>query len=520
MRETERRQILWVDDEIDLLRPHMILLEARGYDVTPVTNGDDAISLVQKQSFDIVLLDETMVGRDGLSTLVAIRRVDPNLPVIMITKIEDERLMDEAIGERLDDFLTKPVNPSQILSACKRILDARQIRKMRAGRDYATEFQEISELLGSPLHWRDWIDIQTRLADWDLEISRLADPALRQMHSDQRRECNAEFGRYVEQNYPRWMRKEDPPLLSVDIVDEFVIPHLNQGKQVFLIVVDCMRLDHFLAIEPLLAETYDIRCNYYFSILPTATPFARNAIFSGLFPSQLASSFPELYQLGQDDEQSLNRFEHRLLDEQLREKGLDPDVESRYIKVLDVAEGRSLVRRIGSLRSTPVVSVVFNFLDMLAHGRSESEILQEISPDEAAFRSLAQSWFSHSSLFEVLKRIALTDAVVVITSDHGSVLCTKAAKVYGNRETSTSLRYKYGRNLRCDPKYAMVLSRPEDYMLPRLGAGASFIIAKEDYYFVYPTHFHEYQRQYRDSFQHGGVSMEEMILPVATLKPR
>ncbi|MBI4532268.1 MAG: PglZ domain-containing protein, partial [Candidatus Latescibacteria bacterium] len=251
-----------------------------------------------------------------------------------------------------------------------------------------------------------------------------------------------------------------------------------------------------------------------------ATPFARNAIFSGLFPKQLSEIYPDLYQLGRDEEQSLNRYEHQLLERQLREKGLGSGIESRYMKIFDVAEGRNLVRRVGSFRTVPLVALVFNFLDMLAHGRSESEILQEITPDVAAFRALTTAWFSHSSLLEVLRRIAQTDAVVIITSDHGSLLCTHATLVYGNRETSTNLRYKYGRNLRCDPKHALLMTSPEDYHLPSIGLGGNFIIAKGEYYFVYPTHFHEYQRQYRDSFQHGGISLEEIILPVAIMRPK
>jgi CheY-like chemotaxis protein len=518
--DLERKQILWVDDEIDLLRPHMIFLGERGYDVTPVTNGEDAISLVKRRAFDIILLDEMMTGRDGLSTLATIRDIDPALPVIMITKVEDERLMDEAIGKRFDDFLTKPVNPSQILSACKRILDARQIRHERAGRDYTTESQEIQALLDTPLHWRDWVDLHIRLAEWDLEISRLDDPTLKQMHADQRRECNIEFGRYIERTYHRWMKGEDAPLLSVDILDEFVVPLLVQGQRVVFIVIDCMRLDHYLSIEPLLSELYSIRRSYYYSILPTATPFARNAIFGGLFPDRLSDLYPDLYQLGRDDEQSLNRYEHQLLERQLSERGLGSGIESRYMKIFDVAEGRNLVRRVGSFRTVPLVALVFNFLDMLAHGRSESEILQEITPDVAAFRALTTAWFSHSSLLEVLRKIAQTDTTVIITSDHGSVLCTHATLVYGNRETSTNLRYKYGRNLRCDPKHALLITSPEDYRLPSIGLGGNFIIAKGEYYFVYPTHFHEYQRQYRDSFQHGGISLEEMILPVAIMRPK
>jgi len=512
------REILWIDDEIDLLKSHVIFLSERGYRVTPATNGDDAVALVRKRSFDIILLDEMMSGRDGLSTLAELRDINPNIPVIMITKSEAEELMEEAIGQRIDDFLIKPVNPSQILSTCKRILDAKHIQEDRIGQDYVSEFNRIRGLLSGPMHWRDWMDVHSHLSEWDLEIERFQDVGLRQMHRDHRKECNLEFGMYVERFYRSWLKDEDPPPLSVDVLSEFVVPHLTAGKRVFFIVVDCLRLDHWLAIEPLLAEFFTVRRDYYYSILPTATPYSRNAIFSGLFPSELAEQYPEIWQAGREDDQSRNRYEHQLMDRQLERMGLKLASSTRYIKVLDVAEGRSLVRRIRSFESVPLTAVVFNFIDILAHGRSESDILQEIAPDEAAFRSLTLSWFTHSTLFEMLRRVADTDTVVVLTSDHGSVLGTGATVARGNRSTSTNLRYKYGTNLNCDRRQALLIRDPSEYKLPRMGLSTNFIIAKEDYYFVYPTKFHKYQRQYRDSFQHGGISLEEMILPVVVMK--
>ncbi|MCK5328633.1 MAG: response regulator [Candidatus Latescibacteria bacterium] len=512
------RDILWIDDEIDLLQSHIIFLSERGYRVTPVSNGDDAVALVRKRSFDIILLDEMMSGRDGLSTLAELHEINPNIPVVMITKSEAEELMEDAIGQRIDDFLIKPVNPSQILSTCKRILDAKHIREDRIGRDYVSEFNRIRALLSGPLHWRDWIDIHGHLSEWDLETERFRDAGLREMHRDHRRECDLEFGIYIERMYRSWLREEDPPPLSVDVLSEFVVPHLTAGKQVFFIVVDCLRLDHWLAIEPLLAEFFTIRRDYHYSILPTATPYSRNAIFSGLFPGELAKQYPKLWQSGQNDERSLNRHEHQLMDRQLERMGLKSVSPTRYVKVLDVAEGRSLVRRIHSFASIPLTAVVFNFIDILAHGRSESDILQEIAPNEAAFRSLTLSWFKHSSLFEMLRRVSETDAVVVLTTDHGSVLGTRATIARGNRGTSTNLRYKYGSNLNCDRRQALLIRDPSEYKLPSMGMSTNFIIAKEDFYFVYPTKFHEYERQYRDSFQHGGISLEEMVLPVVVMK--
>lgn len=517
--EIEKKRVLWADDEIDLLKPHIIFLNERGYEVTPVSTGDEAIELVQKQGFDIVLLDEMMPGRDGLSTLAAIKDISPHVPVIMITKNEEERLMEEAIGQRIDDYLTKPVNPSQILSACKKLLDARQIMRDRMALDYVSASNRIRDMLSEPGTWESWIDIHVKLSEWALQLDRSFDRGLRQIHGDLRRNANLEFGKFVEANYPRWLTDgEDSPLLSVDIVSEFLVPRIQQREQVFFIVVDCMRLDHWLSIEPLLADLFNIESFYHYSILPTATPYSRNAIFSGVFPHEIAKLYPDEWATARDDDYSRNRHEHQLLDRQLEE--IDPtlNLDTRYVKVLDIAEGNNLVKKVHSYLSFPVMSVVYNFLDMLTHGRSESELLQEMAPDESAFRSLTRSWFSHSSLFELLRRLSETDSTVVLTSDHGCVMSNRATVAYGNRETSTNLRFKVGKNLRCDTRHAIHIKEPADYGLPSLGLGTHYMIAQEDYYFVYPTRFHEFQRQFANSFQHGGISMEEMILPVAVMK--
>jgi len=519
--EANKRKILWADDEIELLRSHHLFLGEKGYEVTPVSNGKDAIALIEQEPFDIVLLDEMMPGLDGLATLEQIKALDPNIPVIMITKNEEEHLMDEAIGRRIDDYLTKPVNPSQIFMACKKILEARQIRQSQAGQTYVAKVNQIRVQLSGEATWQTWIDVHRQLCEWDIEIGRLEDQGLQQMIQDQKKECRQEFTRFVERNYATWVgSEEDSPPLSVDVVPEFVVPYLEQGQQVFFIVIDCLRLDHWMVMEPLLAEFFNIRRSYHYSILPTATPYARNAIFSGLFPSEIAKKYGDIWQETEDDESSLNRFEHRFIDDQIRDMGLELRSGSHYVKVLDPNEGQNLIRKVNSLGKTPLVSVVYNFLDMLVHGRSHSALIKEIAPDEKAFRSLVQSWFVHSTLFETLKKVARTNAVAVLTTDHGAVRGSRAAVVHGDRETSANLRYKLGKNLRCDAKEALLVRDPLSYGLPRSGLGANFLFAKEDFYFVYPTNFNEYQRQYRDSFQHGGISLEEMILPVAIMEPR
>lgn len=516
----ETKNILWVDDEIDQLKSQIIFLEGRGYEVTQASNGDDAVALVGERNFDLVLLDEMMPGKDGLTTLEEIKEKKPHLPVIMVTKSEEEDLMDQAIGKKIDDYLTKPVNPSQLLSAAKKILESKKIRIERMARDYAQASSKIRSSLYMPLGWQDWIEIHRTLSEWDLEIDDFGDLDLRQTHLGQKRECNIEFGKYVEAFYLKWLSKVDSPPLSVDVVKKYVFPLLSQKIQVFFIVMDCMRVDQWLTIEPVLDEYFDIEREYYYSILPTATPYSRNAIFSGLFPSELAQKYPELWKAGTRDDSSRNRYEHQLLDDQLKKLGLSLKSDTKYVKVLDIKEGEYLAKKISSYKNTPLLSVVFNFLDILAHGRSQSEILKEMAPDESAYRSLTRPWFLHSSLLRILRHLANQDCVIVITSDHGSVLGTRGTVALGKRDTSTNLRYKYGDNLNCNPKEALLIKNSKEYKLPQYTMCTTYIIAKEDYYFVYPTKYSEYEREYKNSFQHGGISLEEMILPVVTLRPK
>lgn len=516
------KQILWVDDEIDLLRAHLRLLEEKGYQVDTATNGEDAVELVKQKRYDLVFLDEMMPGMGGLETLSKLKDMDPNLPIVMVTKNEAESLMEEAIGSKISDYLTKPVNPSQVLMACKKFLEARKITSEHVSRDYTEEFRQISLALMNPLDFNQWYELYTKLTEWDLELDAHPELGLRQTLLDQKRECNAEFGRFVERNYRNWIEQEiNRPVLSTDVLEKSVFPELEKTGSVFLFVIDCLRLDQWLVIEPLVADYFTIRKSFYFGILPTATPYARNAIFSGLFPIDLEKRFPELWQAGDDDESSRNRHEHQLLERLLGRKRLQLKPEPKYVKILDAEFGRQIEGNILSYTKSKLTAVVVNFVDMLAHGRSDSRLLKEIAPDEAAYRSLTRSWFLHSSLFGMFKALSTQENVtIVVTTDHGSVRCLRGAKVIGDREASTNLRYKFGRNLRVDERQAVFVKYPADFKLPSESVTTNYILAKEDYYFVYPTDYHKYLSQYRDSFQHGGISMEEMMLPVITLEPK
>ncbi|MBM4168923.1 MAG: bifunctional response regulator/alkaline phosphatase family protein [Ignavibacteria bacterium] len=516
------RKILWVDDEIDLLRAHLKLLENKGYIVETATNGEDAIEMVRKGGFDLVLLDEMMPGIGGLKTLSEIKAIDTALSVIMITKNEAESLMEEAIGSKITDYLLKPINPTQVLMACKKILEGRKIAGEYLSRDYVKEFQQISAELLGPIDFHGWIDIHTKLTSWDLDLDEHPDLGLRQTLLDQRREVNAEFAKYVERNYRSWLQSSsDRPTLSTDIVKQFIVPELKGKKSVFFFVVDCLRLDQWLIMERMLSDFYSVERNYYYSILPTATPYSRNAIFSGLFPIDLERRFPEIWRSGEDDESSRNRHEHRLLDDLLERSGIALKPESKYVKILDAEFGRQIENNIASYAQNKLTAIVVNFIDMLAHGRSDSPLLKEIAPDEAAYRSLTGSWFQHSSLFGMLKTLAKQkNAVVYMTTDHGSVRCMRGSKVVGDREASTNLRYKYGRNLRINDREAVYVKNPEEFKLPKGSVTTTYVLAKEDFYFVYPTDYHKYLNQYRDSFQHGGISLEEMVLPIVKLESK
>ncbi len=515
-------RILWADDEVDLLKPHILFLESKGYDVTSVTNGADAVERVRDERFEVVLLDEQMPGMDGLETLAEINQIMPELPVVMITKSEEERIMEEALGRKISDYLTKPVNPSQVLLTCKRILDRKRLRNEQVSQSYLQAFNEITSALADPLSADEWVELYTRLVRFDLELQ--GDEGVRQILEDQYREANRAFGKYVEDNYQEWVRQsdqntdQDRPLLSHEVVKSAVMPELAKDRPVIFFVIDCMRYDQWIMFERLLAPYFDTETSFHFSILPTATPYSRNAIFSGLLPRDLADKYPKIWADGEEDEYSRNRDEESFLQDQLKRHQQGSRL--RYDKLVGTADGREFAQGVHDLLQHDLSAVVVNFVDVLAHSRSDSAVLKEIAPDERAYRDLTRTWFEHSWLFQVFKDLAATDCTVIVTTDHGAVRSLHAAKVIGDRHTSTALRYKYGRNLKCDKRHAIFVQSPESFGLPSTGINSNFIIAKEDYYFVYPTNYNQYLNKYRDTMQHGGASMEEMILPIVRMRPK
>lgn len=518
------KKILWIDDEIDLLRPHLTLLEQKGYHVDTVTNGEDAIEMVKGKEYDLIFLDEMMPGIGGLQTLSYIKEAKPSIPVVMVTKNEAESLMEEAIGSKITDYLVKPINPTQIFLACKKILEAKKITDAQVSRDYVKEFQNISQILNTQkLNLQEWVDLYVKLTNWDLELDIHPELGLRQTFQDQKRECNAEFSKFVEKNYLDWINTTDvSPMLSPNVIEKRVIPELDNHSSVFFFVIDCLRLDQWQIMEEELTEVFNIEKQYYLSILPTATAYARNAIFAGYFPADMAKKFPEIWSSEDDEsENSRNQYEHMLLLKLLERKRINLKQEPKYVKILDPEFGKQIESNILSYTKNRLTAIVVNFIDMLAHGRSDSPLLKEIAPDESAYRSLTSSWFRHSSLFGILKTLSKQKKIsIIITTDHGSVRCMRGAKIIGDKETSTNLRYKFGRNLKVDDKQALFIKDPLEFKLPRHSITTNCVVAREDYYFVYPTDYHKYLAQYRDSFQHGGISLEEMILPFIKLVPK
>lgn len=514
-------RILWVDDQIDELRAHFVFLTEKGYVVEGAANGRDALAMIEHKPFDAILLDEMMPGLGGLETLAEIKKIDETVPVIMVTKSEAEDLLTRAIGRRIDDYLVKPVSPVQVLSVLRKTLEGRRIRGEQVTRDYLAHFGEVGDRVAAARLPQDWVDLYVDLTTWGLELFTYSDLGLRETHAEQMAACNQALGRYVRERYRGWVNGEaDAPLLSPQLFATWVAPEIAAGRQVFWIVIDCMRLDQWRFVEPLVEPYFRIEKRYYWSILPSATPFSRNALFSGLYPLELARRYPDWWQGSSQQEHSKNAHEEELLGEQLRRLASPAADSFKYYKVFDARDTDNLRRQIGSLGGIKLVAAVYNFLDIMAHGRSQSSILKELAPDEAAFRSLMSSWFEHSSLFEVLKQVARRDCTVLLTTDHGSMFCRRPSLVKGNRETSTNVRYKYGDNLAVDDKQVFLFKNPEHYMLPKQSPIENYAVTTENYYLVYPTNFHEYERMYRNSFQHGGISLEELICPFVVLRPR
>ncbi len=514
------KAILWVDDEAELLEPHRLLLSDRGYQVQTATNADDALELLRRAPYDLVLLDEQMPGTRGLDAYRDIRELAPSLPVVMVTKSEEDATLKEAIGANIRDYLVKPVTPRQVLTVVTRILDGPLIRSQAMARAFVERFRAIEQERYAGLDWRGWIERFAELTQWDVDLAEAGEmglhESLRGLYPDMQRE----FATFMRTEYPRWLREldGDRPPLSVDVVTEFLLPVLSRDRKAIFVVIDCLRLDQWRVLQPLLTPFFEVETTHYYGILPTATPYARNALFSGLFPGEIATKYPEWW--GDRDDETLNAYERELLTAHLAD--LQVNVPVRYQKITTALDAADLERHLpAAIAGDGVHAFVFNFVDMLTHGRSESMILYEVAKDEIALRALTKQWFERSALLSLLREASRRNISVVVTTDHGALHCNTPATVFAKRDATANLRYKFGEDIRAErPEQALLFADARDLRLPERGAGNNTLIATGDGFFVYPTKLREYQGRYRGSFLHGGVSPEECILPVSLLTPK
>jgi len=512
--------ILWVDDEIDLLRPHIMFLEEKGYEVFTSNNGDEALELIDERPFDIIFLDEQMPGLSGIETLTLMKNKYPNLPIVMITKSEEEAIMEDAIGSKISDYLIKPVNPKQILLCLKKNLDHKKLISEKTTHAYQQEFRNIGMDITNNLDYKQWYEIYRRLVFWELELGNSQDESLQDVLIMQKSEANSMFARFIEENYRDWLagNAKDKPVLSHTLFKEKLLPKLEGDRPVFVILIDNLRYDQWKVLQPIIEEYYRVeKDELYYSILPTTTQYARNALFSGMMPSGIASRYPE-YWVNENDEGTKNKFEEQLLKLQLKRYG--KDIKFSYTKVLNLNVGRKLVETLPNLFNNKLNVIVYNFVDMLSHARTEMEIIRELADDEPAYRSITVSWFEHSPLLDIIKHISEKGADLIITTDHGSVRVQDPVKVIGDKNTNTNLRYKTGKSLNYKAKDVFEIRNPQDGFLPRTNVSTSFIFCKKDDFFAYPNNYNYYANYYKNTFQHGGLSMEEMMIPFITLTPK
>jgi CheY-like chemotaxis protein len=508
-------KILWADDEIELLLPHVLFLKNKGHEIITVQSGDEAVDKVKEEDFEMIFLDENMPGLSGLDTLELIKTENPSVPIIMITKSEEEEIMDEAIGGRISDYLIKPVNPNQILLAIKKNLEGKRLVNEKASSNYQQKFREISLDLQNRLDDNEWIDIYKRIVYWELQLDK-SDQSMQDILQMQKNEANQIFSKYVEKNYLNWINIEGP-LMSHQLLKDKVFPHAKKNKT-FLIVIDNLRYDQWLIIRPLLREMFTIKEEeLYYSILPTATQYARNSMFAGMLPSEIKRKFPSKWK-DENDEGSKNQFEEDFLLYNLNEHGIN--VKTFYNKITNLAAGKKLLNNFNNLLQNDFNVIVYNFVDMLSHARTDMEVIRELADDESAYRSLTLSWFKHSALYEMFQLIAENNIDVMITTDHGTIKVNEPSKVIGDRNTNANLRYKQGRNLNYKAKDVLAIKNPDEAFLPKSNISSSYIFAKESKFFVYPNNYNYYVNYYKDTFQHGGISMEEVLIPFISLKAK
>ncbi len=513
--------ILWVDDEIDLLRAHILFLKDKGYSIAEVNNGSDALLMVDEQEFDIIFLDENMPGISGIETLTELKMKKPQIPVVMITKNEEESIMEDAIGGKISDYLIKPVNPSQILLALKKNLDHTRLVEEKTTSGYQQEFRKISMMIDDCRTCDDWSEVYRKLVHWEIEMEKSGDESMQEVLETQKSDANRLFVKFVDANYLDWLndRDEDSPLMSHQLMKEKIIPEIKDGEVVFFVLIDNLRVDQWELLKPVIQRYFRVdHEETFYSILPTTTQFARNALFAGLMPADIEKKHPNLWTNDGENKTSLNAHEEELMERQF--KRLGKDVKTSYVKITNLNAGKRMADSISNMMNNQFNVIVYNFVDMLSHARTEMEIIKELASDEAAYRSLTLSWFEHSPLLDAIKEIAHKKGKLIIATDHGTVRVKEAVKVTGDKFTNSNLRYKGGRSLIYNESDVFEIKDAAKCGLPRLHVNTTYIFAKENKYFIYPNNYNQYSNMFRNSFQHGGLSMEEMMIPFAVLSAK
>ncbi|MFH2140891.1 MAG: bifunctional response regulator/alkaline phosphatase family protein [Bacteroidota bacterium] len=512
--------VLWTDDEIALLKPHILFLQEKGYHVITANNGDDAIALVKTNYFDIIFLDENMPGKSGLQTLVEIKRLFPSIPIIMVTKSEEEDIMDQAIGSKISDYLIKPVNPKQILLTIKKYIDNKRLVTEKTTSNYQVEFGKLGMEINSCATISDWIEVYKKIVYWELELEKSNDNTMDEVLNMQKNEANSAFAKFIGKNYFSFFQDStiNKPLLSPNLFKTKVFPHLANNGKVFVILVDNLRYDQWKILQPTIREYFHLEDEDMFcSILPTATQYARNSMFSGLMPSEIDKIYPDFW-LNDEEEGGKNLHEEEMLKSHLQRYVRNSSF--IYEKVFTFKHGQKLVENFKNIIKHPFGVIVYNFVDILSHARTEMKMIQELANDESAYRSLTLSWFQHSSMLSFMKLLAENDIKMVLTTDHGTIRVNNPIKVVGDKNTTTNLRYKQGKNLNYNPKEVFEIKEPEKAFLPKTNVSSKYIFARSGDFFAYPNNYNHYIQYYKNTFQHGGISLEEMLIPVITLTPK
>ena len=515
----EKIKILWADDEIDLLKPHVLFLSAKGYDVCTVLSGNEALEKIRNEYFDIVFLDENMPGLTGIDTLQEIKKIKKSLPVIMITKSEEEMIMENAIGSEISDYLIKPVNPNQILLSIKKNLDEKKLVSQKSVTEYQQEFRKIAMRLNERMDWREWTDFYKEMVYWDMQLDLAKEPSMTETFDMQKNEANLQFCKYVERNYVSWINQpKDAPLLSHNLFKQKVTPHIGKGNPVYFLLIDCLRYDQWKVLQETFSEYLKVvEEDCYYAILPTATQFARNAIFAGMMPLDIQKTFPKLW-VDEDEEGGKNLAEEAFIEAMLKRQALN--IKWSYTKITNIEQNKKLVDSVNNMNTNDLNVVVYNFVDALSHARTDTKVLREMAENEAAYRSLIRSWINHSPLLDFIKKISEKKATLVISTDHGTIRVKDAIKVVGSKELTTNLRYKQGQGMQYNPKEVFEVAKPEEIRLPKSHISARYIFAKNAGFFAYPNNFNHYAKHYKNTFQHGGLSLEEMIVPCITLQTK